>query len=149
MASASELIALSNTDPARAYKLSHFIKMGRQAPTINYTDLSYRETYGNVSYVIKNVINDYLPELKQLSYKILLSDSEYEKYKYKPKLLSYDVYGNTEYYIYILLVNDICNVYDFDFKQLLMVPNSKLKAALSSIYRVEKANLIEFNNTHN
>jgi hypothetical protein len=149
MASDSEIIALGTTDPALTYKLSHFIKIGRESPTISYTDLSYRETHDNISYVIKNVLNDYIPELKKLSRKVLLSDKEYDKYKYKPKILSYDIYGNTEYYIYILMINDMCNIYEFDTKKLLLIPKTILNNALASIYRSEKANLLEYNNTHN
>jgi hypothetical protein len=148
MASDSELLTLGETDPARTYKLSQFIKVGRQAPTLSYTDFSYRETHKGISYVIKNVINDYLPELKKLARKVLLSDKEYEKYKFKPKLLSYDLYGTTEYYIYLLMINDMCNVYEFDSKKLLIITKSTLNMALNSIYRSEKANIIQFNNSH-
>lgn len=149
MASDNELIALAEADPAKTYRLSHFITKGRQAPTISYTDLSYRESHNGISFVVKNVINDYITELKQLAYKVMLSDKEYEMYKYKPKLLSYDIYGTTEYYIYILLINDMCSIYEFDSKKLLIIPKTALNRALSSIYRVEKANLLEFNNMHN
>ena len=148
MASDSELLVMGTSDPALTYKLSQFIKVGRQAPTLSYTDFSYRETHKGISYVIKNVLNDYLPELKKLARKVLLSDKEYEKYKYKPKLLSYDLYGTTEYYIYLLMINDMCNIYEFDSKKLLIITKSTLNLALSSIYRSEKANIIQFNNSH-
>lgn len=148
MASESVILASSTTNPALTYTLSDFIRVGRHAPTISYTDLSYRETHDNISYVVKNVLNDYLPELKGMAKKILLSDKEYEKYKYKPKLLSYDIYGTTEYYIYILMVNDMCNIYEFDNKKLLLIPKTSLNNALKSIYRSEKADLMEFNNKH-
>lgn len=148
MISDNEIIAISDSDPAKAFKLSQFIKTGRQAPTISYTDLSYRESHSGISFVIKNVLNDYLIEMKQLACKVMLSDKEYEKYKFKPKLLSYDIYGTTEYYVYILLINDMCNVLEFDTKKLLLIPKTTLNNALSSIYRVEKANLLEFNNMH-
>ena len=55
MSSDSILLALGTTDPAITYRLSHFIKVGRQAPTLSYTDFSYRETHNGISYVIKNV----------------------------------------------------------------------------------------------
>lgn len=148
MASDSELFAMGTSDPALTYKLSQFVKVGRQAPTLSYTDFSYRETHKGISYIIKNVLNDYLPELKKLARKVLLSDKEYEKYKYKPKLLSYDLYGTTEYYIYLLMINDMCNIYEFDSKKLLIISKSTLNLALNSIYRSEKANIIQFNNSH-
>ena len=148
MASDSELLVMGTSDPALTYKLSQFIKVGRQAPTLSYTDFSYRETHNDISYVIKNVINDYLYELKKLARKVLLTDKEYEKYKYKPKLLSYDLYGTTEYYIYLLMINDMCNIYEFDSKKLLIITKSTLNMALNSIYRSEKANIIQFNNSH-
>lgn len=148
MASDSELLVMGTSDPALTYKLSQFIKVGRQSPALSYTDFSYRETHNGISYVIKNVINDYLSDLKKLARKVLLSDKEYEMYKYKPKLLSYDLYGTTEYYIYLLMINDMCNIYEFDTKKLLIISKGTLNLALNSIYRAEKANILEFNNSH-
>ena len=95
-----------------------------------------------------NVCYDYLRELLAVADKIELSDDEYAKYKYRPDILSYDLYGTTEYYIYLLMINDMCNIYEFDSKKLLIITKSTLNLALNSIYRSEQANIIEFNNSH-
>ena len=60
---------------------------------------------GTVEGSILNVINDYMDELKQLAVNVQFDKNQYFKYRFKPKLLCHDVYGNPElYYIILLLV---------------------------------------------
>ena len=61
-----------------------------------------------------NLINDYLPLIKEKAVTVVLDDDEYNKYLYKPKLLAYDVYKNTELYYVILLLNNVCSIKEFD-----------------------------------
>ena len=63
-----------------------------------------------------NLILKYMPELKDLKQKIELSDTEYAKYKYNPKLLSFDLYGTTELWFMILELNELYSVTQFDSK---------------------------------
>lgn len=61
-----------------------------------------------------NLVIKYMPELKELKVKIELSNQEYAKYKYNPKVLSHDIYGTTELWFLILEANEMHSVVEFD-----------------------------------
>lgn len=61
-----------------------------------------------------NLVIKYMPELKTIKTKISLSEEEYAKYKYNPKLLSFDIYGTTELWFLILEANELHSVTQFN-----------------------------------
>ena len=65
---------------------------------------------------LQNLVTKYMPELKELKIKIGLSNEEYAKYKYNPKVLSYDVYGTTELWFLILEANELHSITEFNLK---------------------------------
>lgn len=115
--------------------------------SISYNALSLFEKFDDEIYMIThNVLNDYIEELEDLSVTVTLTDEEYNKYLYKPKLLSYDVYGTTELYFVIMIINRICNVKEFNFKKLKMLKLSTLESSISAIYNSEKHNIDKYSN---
>ena len=89
--------------------------------SVNESELSYRNLH---SYVyIKNkeehikipygsVINNYLPFLKETAVTTDFSEMEKVKYQYKPKSLSYDLYGTTELWSALLELNNMVSLLD-------------------------------------
>ena len=63
-----------------------------------------------------NLVIKYMPELKDIKLKITLSNEEYAKYKFNPKVLSYDIYGTTELWFLILEANELHSVTQFNSK---------------------------------
>lgn len=63
-----------------------------------------------------NLVVKYLPELKQIKVKVTLTNEEYAKYKYNPKVLSYDIYGTTELWFLILEANELHSTSQFNFR---------------------------------
>ena len=61
-----------------------------------------------------NLVIKYMPELNAIKTKVLLSTSEYAKYKYNPKLLSFDIYGTTELWFLILEANELHSATQFN-----------------------------------
>lgn len=109
--------------------------------TIHYDNLSLLEKFGNNLMVSHNIINDYIDELDNIAVNVTLSDSEFNKYVYKPKLLAYDIYGSTELYFVILAMNNICNVKEFNFRKVKMLKAQDLEKFISAIYNSEKRTL--------
>ncbi len=131
--------------PQNTYTLEAFITSGANV-SITYDKLSFKERLSNGTEIsILNVVNDYLPEIKALSSYVTLSDAEYQKYKYKPKLLCYDVYGNTEIYFVILLLNGIIDVKEFDMQSFRMLKVDRMNTVLSYIYNAEKTYISSYN----
>ena len=52
-----------------------------------------------------SVLDRYRNELSQYKTKLKLTSEEYRKYQYNPKVLSYDIYGTTEFWFLILHAN--------------------------------------------
>ena len=132
-------------DPRYTHTLIEFIAAGQSSTDLSYSKLSYVEKRDGIDFPVHNIIDDYIDELKEKCLTITLSDSEWIKYRFRPKLLANDVYGTTEAYFLILLLNNICDIKEFYDKSLKMLKKDDLFEALSQIYNVEKDNLILYN----
>lgn len=98
------------------YTISQMIAL-KSSDSITYKNFSILQqsvTDDSLIYSIDNVIYDYMDEIKPYRQLVELTDMEVVKYKYKPKLFSYDVYGSTECYFVIMALNGICNLKEFD-----------------------------------
>lgn len=131
--------------PAETYTVQQFIN-SNNGITLSYDSFCFLNRINDNQKIISfNVLNDYVDEISQMAVVVELDDTEYIKYKYKPKLLSYDVYGDTELYFIILYLNNIYSVKDFDFKKIKLLKKETLEFILSSIYNVEKKYIEEYN----
>ena len=132
-------------NPKNTATLEEFVEAGASV-TISYDNLALSEKIGNVKYPIYNIVSDYLIELMVTSVTVELNHDEYMKYKYRPKLLAEYLYGNTEMYFIILLLNNVCNVKDFNFKKVKLLKKEDMKILISAIYNSEKEFLETYNN---
>jgi hypothetical protein len=135
----------NNSDPRIAHTLSEYISAGNKSSIITYTKLCFLEN----NYVVKNIIDDYLYELTYNAVSIELTTDEFNKYKYKPKLLSSDVYGCTDLYYLILKLNNLYSVKQFNINPVLMLKTGDITDLLSTIYNAESAAITKFNSTYN
>ena len=130
------------------YTLNDFIKSGKMT-TVDYDNFSYKDLVSNGTEVsILNVVNDYMREIKEQAVTVKLSTEEYLKYRYKPKLLCRDVYGNGELYYVIMLLNGRIDVKDFDRDTLLMLRVESMNTLLTQIYNAEYKWMNEYNTEH-
>lgn len=118
------------------YTIEQFIQSNSNN-SISYEKLSLIEKMDNIHTITYNLLNDYKDELDDLLVTINLSDEEFSRYAYKPKLLSYDIYGSTELYFIILFVNNLCNVKEFNNRKIKMIARDDLYNVLSAIYNAE------------
>lgn len=114
--------------------------------SISYDITSFLQKLTHITMVSYNVFNDYIDELLELSVTVTLSDQEFNRYQFRPKLLAYDIYGSTEVYFLIMILNNICNVKEFNFRSVKMLRVEDLEKVVSSIYNAEKYRL-ELNRT--
>lgn len=125
--------------------IEEFIKSNKTIP-LSYETFSFIETMENGTKVsVFDVVNDYIKELRNASIPIRLTDAEYRKYRFKPKLLCHDIYGNPELYFVILLINDMADVKEFDKKEFKMVQKNHLSMLLSEIYNAERRAISDYN----
>lgn len=63
---------------------------------------------------INSLITKYIEEIKKkYIQKVALTDEELNKYKFKPKLFCKDMYGTTELWSSLLLINNMISQVDF------------------------------------
>ena len=65
-----------------------------------------------------NIADKYAIELEENKKTVEFTTKEYYKYQFNPKVLSYDLYGTTELWFFILMANEIYTISEFDFKKL-------------------------------
>lgn len=86
----------------------------------------------------KSIFDDYLSEIKEKSVIIALDEQEYSKYAYKPELLAFDIYGSTELYFIILLLNDLSSPKEFNLKKIRMLTRADCIDILNTIFNAEE-----------
>lgn len=126
--------------------LEDFIAM-RKNDTVTYYDLSILAkslTNPDLIYSESNILDTYMDELKKLAVTVELSPEDYSKYKFRPKLLCYDIYGMTEMYFIIMALNGICSIKDFNFKKIKLLYKNDMFEFVNSIVAAEQ-NYISLN----
>lgn len=135
-------------DPSITSTIGNFITAGAST-VISYANLSYIDIIDEIEYPIANVLDNYISDLKKQTVTVVFSEAEYLKYKYKPRLLSYNVYGNTELYFVILALNNICTAKEFNSKSIQLLTVDNMNSFMTSIYTAEKAGLDTYNSKNN
>lgn len=147
---ATTVIVDGSTNPMYSHTLDEFKAAYNNRSIVPlYESFCYQEQNGGFKFIVKNVLDDYMYELKKLSISIELNNDEIVKYNYKPKLLSADIYGMTDLYYIILLLNGVCNIKEFhDINPIRLIPADTLGDYLSSISTNESKNIKRFNSYH-
>ena len=139
---------MARVNTETTYTLSDFISSGKMT-TVDYDAFSYKDLVSNGTEVaILDIVNDYMREIKEVSVKVKLSTTEYLKYRFKPKLLCRDVYGNGEVYFVIMLLNGRIDVKDFDTQELIMLRVESMNTLMTQIYNAEYKWMQEYNTEH-
>ena len=139
------------SDIGDTHTLQEFISLSGSLPTrFDHRSFCMIEKRDGVDYPIHNVIDDYMPELKEQAMTITLTSQERDKYMYNPKLLSYRIYGTTLWYHIILRLSNLCNIHEFTIptNKLLLIPTNALKTILGQIYSSNSTAIKQYNTKH-
>lgn len=109
-----------------------FIAM-KNSDEITYYNFSIVEYLNGYDMFITNILYDYEDELKDLCIYIKLSDVERLKYRYKPYLFAYDLYGSREMAFIIMMLNGIIDPKEFDYNKLKVIKYSSLATVINRI----------------
>ena len=139
--------------PEKAHTIAEFIANGSSmyGNKNAYLDFSFVENIDGVTYIAKNIVDNYLYDLKNLALEIQLSDDEIDTFSFNPKKLSYKLYGTTMWYWLILKLNDMADTHEFDLssrRKLYLLRPSVLNDSMASIYRSEQFAIKKFNDAH-
>lgn len=110
-------------------------------------DLSYKKVISNSiggKFIVNmsNIFDRYYDILKDHVVIAELSEADYLKYRFKPKVLSQDLYGTKELHFLLLRLNNITSVTQFDFREVKVFTKSVIKL-LNEIVILENDNYID------
>ena len=129
---------VSNTITAdKTITVQDFIAL-QSSDEITYSNYSIVEYINGYEMFITNLLYDYEEELQDLAVTVHLTDIERAKYKYKPYLLAFDVYGSEEAKFIIMMLNGIIDPKEFDFDNVKIIRKSILIDLLNRIQAVNE-----------
>lgn len=135
--------------PQNTWTIDQFIACQNNT-TMSYHNLSFVDEHDGIAYDTYNVLGDYIDEIREeYCIRIKLSDLEFDKYKYRPKLLCYDIYGNTELYFILLAINDMCSVKEFNKQIIYMPTKDDMRTLTKYLFNANRNTLITYNNATN
>ena len=93
----------------------------------------------NIQIPFSSFTNMYKDFLNTIIVDVSLTDEERAKYRYKPKMVSYDLYNTTEFWNDLLIINNFFSLSEFQPGETMKVydPN-KLKDYINEIMIIEK-----------
>lgn len=126
-------------DPDKTSTVEEFINAGiSDDMTYNNFSILFRSSQqDNIILSANNIIYDYMDEIKPYIVNVSLSEEEYIKYRYKPKLFAYDIYGSTELFFVVMAVNGIYDIKDFNRRNIKALYKKQLFELLNQIYNAE------------
>lgn len=120
---------------ARTHTVNEFI--GRKyEDEITYRNFSIVEYADGIELINRNLISEYIDILLSASISYTFTVAEYNKYKYAPDLLSYDLYKTTQLDFVIMLLNDMVDPKEFTLKTVKLPNANVLRVVLSDIMSV-------------
>lgn len=115
-----------------------------------YHKLSFIDKHGDIEYDTYNVLSDYIDEIKdEYCVVVKLSNDEMAKYKYRPKLLCFDIYGSTELAFIILIINDMSSVKQFTKNTLYMPRRDIMQELIRYLINANNSAINAYNSKNN
>lgn len=131
-----------NAKADKTYTVQDFISL-RTSDEITYYNYSILEYLNGFDMFVTSLLYDYDDELQEMAVTVNLTEKERIKYRYKPYLFAYDVYGSAEMSFIIMMLNGIIDPKEFDFNKVKAIPPNKLTDTLG---RIDSVNETYMNN---
>lgn len=87
---------------------------------------------------LNSIMSDYRYFLEPYIIEIEMNDEELYLYQFKPKSLSYKLYGTTEYWSVLLMINNCVSKVDFNKKKIKVLDPKKILAFVNEVLILEK-----------
>ena len=110
----------------------------RSSDEITYYNYSILEYLNGFDMFLTNLLYDYQDELDEIAVTVSLTPIEKAKYRYKPYLFAYDIYGSTEAKFIIMMLNNIIDPKEFDFGKVKVIRYGDLITVLNRMQAVNE-----------
>jgi len=138
-------------DPQKTATLEEF----RECQTTDdpsYANFSFKDEWyypylnTNIMMTSYNVVSDYIDDIIiDFCYGYEMTDKEFLRYKYRPKLFAYDKYNCLELGYMILLLNDMYSFKQFTKKKIIAPNKIAMKAICERIFNANKEAITYYN----
>jgi hypothetical protein len=109
---------------------------------ISYRNLHRQAEIVNNNKVIripyKSILRDYMPFFKSAIEELNFEELEFKKYQFKPKRLSYDLYGTTELWATLLELNNMFSIINFNKRKIKVYKPDEFKRLLNEVLILEQ-----------
>ena len=137
--------------PTESITLDDFINRGSQIEE-KYSLVNFynKSTIDGLTKPVYNILQDYKKEIMDYVVDVKLTDDQISKYMYNPKRLSYDYYNRTDLYFFILFINGMSSIKEFNLEngKLKMIRYNDLSRILTDIITSEGKLLKTYNNIY-
>ena len=120
-----------------AVSVQDFIAL-RSSDEITYYNYSILEYLNGFDMFVTNLLYDYQDEFDDIAVTISFTPVKRAKYRYKPYLLAYDLYGSAEAKFIIMMMNNIIDPKEFDFDKVNVIRYGDLITILSRMQAVNE-----------
>jgi len=119
-----------------------FIGM-RSSDDITYYNYSILKYLNGFDMFVTNLLYDYEDEMADMAVTIKRTEKERVRYRYKPYLFAFDIYGSTEASFIIMMMNNIIDPKEFDFNRVKAIRYGDLITILNRMQAVNEEYLNE------
>lgn len=124
--------------PELTSNMKEYISSGNSNKmTFNLSSILYKIEDTDLLIGFHNILDDYIDEIKKTCKTLHMTKSQLNKYKYKPWLFVYDVYGNSDLEYIILRINNMITAKDFNKSTILVFTGDTLEM-INKIQNAEK-----------
>ena len=127
----------------RTYTITDLLAIGSTVDLTHYRT-SINDDIRDIEYISSNIFDDYMEEIMQMCVEVRLTDEEYSRFRFRPKLLAYHLYKSTDLAFILSKVNNVVSDKDFDFR-ILNVVRPDMIDQIYKIYEEEKRYLKSIN----
>ena len=124
--------------PERTSSIEEFISYGN-TNKLTYTNYAILEKISdtNIRVSIHNIIDEYIEDINSACVDLILPTEEMIKFKFKPWLLAYEIYGTIDLSFLILRLNNMISDKEFTKSKLKVLHPDGLEL-INRIYNSEK-----------
>lgn len=112
-------------------------------------EVSYRNLSGNalienkmknetIRIPLNSIMSEYRYFLEPYTVEIEINDEELVLYQFKPKSLSYKLYGTTELWAVLLMINNCVSKIDFNKKKIKVLDPKRIMSFINEVLILEK-----------
>lgn len=135
---------MNSTDPSQALTLFELIDEGKYGE-LQVSTTTFVNRIDNMIIPTTSVFDSYMDFIIPITQTITLTEEEYAKYRMRPKLLSYTLYGTVELWFLLLKINRMQSSMEFNKRELKVIKPSQIdlinKIMVFNNERLEKSRL--------